>query len=69
VLELGIFEEETMRGGNGGGDGNKERDMIGCGAWTRGEGGVGEGLVPGIVEQRTIQTRQGGGGGVGGWSR
>jgi hypothetical protein len=61
VLEPGIFEEETTRGGNGGGDGNKERDMIGCGARTRGEGGVWEGLVPGIVEQSSIQTCQGGG--------
>jgi hypothetical protein len=58
VKEPSIFETEDRGGGDGCGGGDDKWDVIRCGAGERGESGVWEQIIPGMVEKNTVETRQ-----------
>jgi hypothetical protein len=49
-----VFEEETVRRRYGCGGGGEKWEVVGGGAGSRGEGGVGEGNVPFFIEEDAV---------------
>jgi hypothetical protein len=55
-----ILKPEDSGRGDGGGGSNNEGDVIGCGAWERGECGAGKRVVPIEIEKSAVEPSENG---------